>query len=250
MLKPKSKALIALVGASALILSAGCNSTNGGDENGGNDQDGNGTDSDFESVSDEIESWDDICETFDINEAAEPLSIDGFRSGPDHVGLGSAVNPDSISCEGQYYFDRDDTDVPFSGDITISALPGDSIENTEDFYDQRLTLWHEDIIESQPDNTLVLDESIEGDWNDGHAYAMSTFSAFNEVLVIVNAGSYLVEAHVTVPYDPGYRQAVEQGLEGDEADQNRTFDFTFNEYASFIAEDYIVTAYESLDSQL
>src|SRR5690606_34209189 len=105
----------------ALVAVSGCSILPGG----GDDDAAGG----FVNITNEIAVWD-MCEVLPIEPIKEQLKAETYMTEPHHVGLGSSMDAEAISCFGDIYITYLD-DYTSNINVTLSVFPGVSPEHVD-----------------------------------------------------------------------------------------------------------------------
>lgn len=236
---------ISVCSVSALALVASCASegASSGDESGG---------SDFEQVKESLTSWDDLCEVLDPDDVTGQMGIAGYEyDNPTHVDLGGALNADAISCTAEYSIEQDGPDRVSYGEVLLSVFPADSSEHLDEMYEMRLSGWADSNIDSEADSEILLDDELEGPWNEAQVRAVGQSDSDSASLISsMKADTHLVEVFLVVPPDIGVNLAQSYDLSDEEINERRHFDFDFEELATWVADDYTEKAFDSVSASL
>lgn len=256
MLKYVWKSTLTSTTAVALVLLSGCSMLNGdasGDSNSSSSEAG------FTNITNEIVSWD-MCEVLPIDPILEQSNADGYGDGfePHHVGLGSAMNSEAISCAGDIEV-VDTNGYTYLLSVILSVFPGKSTEHVDDMWELRQDGFYGDAVEQNSrgmgPEQLLIDKDLEGDWSQGHAYAIlgteGEFSgAAGSMIVDVRTENYIVEVWLTVPVDQDKAQAARYELGQEEIDASTSLEFDRVEFVNWVADEHIHTMFDAVSSSL
>lgn len=248
MAKPHST-LLAIGSAAALLVTlSGCSMLSGGDDDAGGG---------FTDITNEIAQWD-MCEVLPIEPIKEQVKAETYINEPHHVGLGSSMNAEAISCAGDIEVqNREDSSVLMN--VTLSVFPGNSAEHVDDMWELRQGGFYEDVVETNSyDLTaedLFIDTDIEGAWDSGHAYVIMGTEGDNsgetgQLIVDVRTGNYIVEVWLDLPNDPEKSAAASYGLSQEEIDSKTSLAFDREAFAAWVVDEHITTMFDAVTSKL
>lgn len=254
MFKQRMKVFSAGLVGTALVLLSGCSALTGDDsgDNGGDTSEGGFTD-----VTDQVASWD-MCEVLSMDPIRDKAAATTYAEGPNHVGLGSAIDSESVSCRAEIEIPDTDGTTHWMT-VTLGVFPGNSTEHVDDMWGIRQDGWYRDNVESNAEDLtvddLLIDKDLEGAWDQAHAYAILGTTGENSgtagsMIVDARTSNYIVEAYLTIPTDAEKTAAARYGLGQEEIDARTALAFDRTELVNWIADEYINTMFESVSSQL
>ncbi|MEU6857976.1 hypothetical protein AB0B28_03740 [Glycomyces sp. NPDC046736] len=232
----------------ALLAVTGCSALTGGDDT---SEDG------FNDITSEVAGWD-MCEVLPIEPIKDQVKSDAYVHEPSHVGLGSAMNSEAISCSGVVQITHNDGSTD-SIEVLLSVFPGNSAEHVDDMWELRQGGFYEDVVETNSygltSADLYLDKDIEGEWGQGHAYAIfgdqgELAGTTGQLIVDVRTENYLVEVNLDLPTDPDKTFAARHGLDQAEIDSRTSLLFDRAAFADWVADEHIHTMFEAVTSKL
>lgn len=254
MFKQRMKVFSAGLAGTALVLLSGCSALTGG---GDSDSGGETSEDGFVDVTDQVASWD-MCEVLPIDPIRDQVASTTYAEGPNHVGLGSAINAEAVSCRAEIeVVDTDGTAILMQ--VHLGVFPGLSTEHMNDMWEMRQTGFYADAVEANADgltaDDLLIDKDLEGDWDQAHAYAILGTSGersgeAGSMIVDARTSNYIVEAYLTIPTDAEKTAAARYGLSQEEIDARTALAFDRAELVNWVADEYIHTMFEAVSTQL
>ncbi|MEU5155338.1 hypothetical protein [Glycomyces sp. NPDC021274] len=254
MFKQRMKVFSAGLAGTALVLLSGCSALTGG---GDSDNGGETSESGFTDVTNQVASWD-MCEVLPIDPIRDKVAATAYAEGPNHVGMGSAIDTEAVSCRAEIEVPDTDGTIHWMS-VTLAVFPGLSTEHVDDMWGLRQDGWYRDNVETNARDLtaedLLIDKDLEGDWDQAHAYAVmgtqgERSGEAGSMIVDARTSNYIVEVYLTIPTDAEQTAAARYGLSQEEIDARTALAFDRTELVNWVADEYIYTMFEAVSSQL
>jgi hypothetical protein len=192
----------------------------------------------------------DICEVFDPDAVTGQMHIEGYTEGPLTLGTTEGNYPGGLKCNSMYSFPEVDfpegySETPLDGWLNMVLLPYASAEEAatayQELYDDAAGDLH-----GQPADAQVVDESIEGDWDQGAILA--SVGVVSSTRVMYQKDTYMVFIEIGTDPDPG----VSHGLSNTTIDtfEDPSYEFTPPELAEWFKSDYLPGLQETITAKL
>ncbi|THV30107.1 hypothetical protein [Glycomyces paridis] len=195
-------------------------------------------------------SWD-ACEVLDPDTVTAKLQIGEYTEGPVALGTNEGDFPGSIKCNSFYDYPAD-IEIPensskeeLSGWLYQVLMPyGTPEEAAEGF--QTLYDGAAEAVRERPEDEQSVDESIEGDWDQGAILAsVGVGSSFR---AIIQKGPYVVFIEVGGDPDPGIMNGL--SYKDIETYDNPTYEYTPMDLADWMQSDYLPAVQETITAKL
>lgn len=197
-----------------------------------------------------ITGWTDTCDVMDPDAVTAQLHIEGYTEGPDSLGTNEGDFPGSVKCNSFFDFPAYElpegyADQEMNGWLYQVVSPYNSAEEAAAAY-QTLYDGAAEQLHGRPEEEQVVDEAIEGDWEQGAIFA--SVGSGNSTRAMYQSGTYVVFIEIGYIPDPGVQYAL--GRTTTDVFEDPTYEFTPPELAEWLASDYLPGVQESITAKL